>query len=256
MTAVNVVNEDLEVPVKTKLKKPKKEEMIIDDPNVLGFESSSSESESEPEDIDEDIDDDKDETVEEAKIEEVVKVEQPKKEPKKKEVIEEIIEQTIHVPVSRTPEVIEARSRLPIISEEHTIMDCIRHNDVIIIAGETGSGKTTQVPQFLYEAGYATNDKLIGITEPRRVAAISMASRVATEMNVSQHDLVSYQIRFDDKTKDSTRIKFMTDGVLLREAEKDPYLKKYSIIVIDEAHERSVSTDILIGHLSRFVYRR
>ena len=94
---------------------------------------------------------------------------------------------------------------------------------------------------------------MIGVTEPRRVAAIAMADRVATEMNVDQHDLVSYQIRFDDKTKETTKIKFMTDGVLLREIEKDRFLKNYSAIIIDEAHERSVSTDILIGHLSRLV---
>ena len=94
---------------------------------------------------------------------------------------------------------------------------------------------------------------MIGVTEPRRVAAISMADRVATEMNVEKHGLVSYQIRFDDKTKETTKLKFMTDGVLVREVEKDPYLKKYSAIIIDEAHERSVQTDILIGHLSRFV---
>ena len=97
------------------------------------------------------------------------------------------------------------------------------------------------------------NGKMIGVTEPRRVAAIAMADRVATEMNVDQHDLVSYQIRFDDKTKETTKIKFMTDGVLLREIEKDRFLKNYSAIIIDEAHERSVSTDILIGHLSRLV---
>ena len=108
------------------------------------------------------------------------------------------------------------------------------------------------VPQFLYEAGYAENDKIIGITEPRRVAAIAMSSRVAKEMNLNNEDCtVSYQIRFDDKTKDSTKIKFMTDGILRREVERDPYLKRYSVIVIDEAHERSVDTDILIGHLSR-----
>jgi HrpA-like RNA helicase len=97
-----------------------------------------------------------------------------------------------------------------------------------------------------------SNGKMIGVTEPRRVAAIAMADRVATEMNVDQHDLVSYQIRFDDKTKETTKIKFMTDGVLLREIENDRFLTKYSAIVIDEAHERSVSTDILIGHLSRY----
>ena len=122
------------------------------------------------------------------------------------------------------------------------IMKCHMHNLFFLYV----------VPQFLYEAGYAENEKIIGITEPRRVAAIAMSSRVAKEMNLNNEDCtVSYQIRFDDKTKDSTKIKFMTDGILRREVERDPYLKKYSVIVIDEAHERSVDTDILIGHLSR-----
>jgi len=111
-----------------------------------------------------------------------------------------------------------------------------------------GSGKTTQVPQFLYEAGYALNDKIIGITEPRRVAAISMSHRVAKELNLST-DIVSYQIRFEGNASSKTKIKFMTDGVLLKEMEKDFLLSKYSAICIDEAHERSLYTDILIGTL-------
>lgn len=107
------------------------------------------------------------------------------------------------------------------------------------------------MPQFLYEAGYAEK-KLIGITEPRRVAAISMSKRVAHEMNLG-NDVVSYLIRFEGNVTDNTKIKFMTDGVLLREIESDFTLSKYSVIILDEAHERSVYTDILVGLLSRIV---
>ena len=254
--------DDVELPKKVKLKKPKKPEVpVIDDPNVLGFANSSSDesgSSSEAEEFEDESEMpaeniEKSEEIEE-KLEEVEKIEDTTSKPIETKKVE-FVEKFENVPVFRTPEVIESRSKLPIIGEEDIIVDAIRNNDVLIIAGETGSGKTTQVPQFLYEAGF-TKDRLIGVTEPRRVAAIAMASRVSTEMNLEENTIVSYQIRFDDKTKPETKIKFMTDGVLLREAEKDPLLKKYSVIIIDEAHERSVSTDILIGHLSRFVYKR
>lgn len=162
---------------------------------------------------------------------------------------------TIYVHVNRTKDIQAARLKLPILSEEQVIMETINENSIIILAGETGSGKTTQVPQFLYEAGYAENGKLIGITEPRRVAAISMAKRVATEMNLST-DIVSYLIRFEGNVTDRTCIKFMTDGVLLKEIESDFVLSKYSVIILDEAHERSVYTDILVGLLSRIVLLR
>ncbi|ESO97341.1 hypothetical protein LOTGIDRAFT_214179 [Lottia gigantea] len=131
-------------------------------------------------------------------------------------------------------------------------METINDNPVSIICGETGSGKTTQVPQFLYEAGYAHCGGIIGVTEPRRVAAISMSQRVAMEMNLSTEE-VSYQIRYEGNVTPKTRIKFMTDGVLLKEVQQDFMLNKYSVIIIDEAHERSVYTDILIGLLSRIV---
>lgn len=156
-----------------------------------------------------------------------------------------------YVHVTRKPEIQEARLKLPILSEEQVIMEAISENAIVIIAGETGSGKTTQVPQFLYEAGYA-KDQLIGITEPRRVAAISMAKRVGSEMSLGL-DEVSYLIRFEGSTTDKTKIKFMTDGVLLKEIENDFLLSKYSVIILDEAHERSVYTDILLGLLSRIV---
>lgn len=158
---------------------------------------------------------------------------------------------SVFVQVVRNPEVEKARLQLPIIGEEQRIMEKIRYNDIVIVSGETGSGKTTQIPQFLYEAGYTLNGKMIGITEPRRVAAVSMSERVAYELNLTNE--VAYQIRFAGNVSDQTQIKFMTDGVLLRECQQDFLLSKYSVIIIDEAHERSVFSDILIGLLSRIV---
>jgi ATP-dependent RNA helicase DHX37/DHR1 len=160
-----------------------------------------------------------------------------------------------YVHVERDQEIQVARLKLPILAEEQVIMETISENNVIILAGSTGSGKTTQVPQFLYEAGYAENGKIIGITEPRRVAAISMSQRVGREMNLSS-DIVSYLIRFEGNCTPETKIKFMTDGVLLKEVECDFLLNKYSVIILDEVHERSVYTDILIGLLSRIVQLR
>ncbi|XP_051950841.1 probable ATP-dependent RNA helicase DHX37 [Xyrauchen texanus] len=158
----------------------------------------------------------------------------------------------VFIPVDRLPEIQEARLRLPILAEEQVIMEALRENQSVVLCGETGSGKTTQVPQFLYEAGYASSGGIIGVTEPRRVAAISMSHRVAKEMNLST-GVVSYQIRYEGNVTENTKIKFMTDGVLLKEVQKDFLLQKYNVIIIDEAHERSVYTDILIGLLSRIV---
>jgi len=164
-----------------------------------------------------------------------------------------------NVSVTRDVEIQEARSALPVVAEEQKIMEAIYNNDCIIIWGATGSGKTTQVPQFLFEAGYGnpngSTPGMIGVTQPRRVAAVSMAKRVATELG--QHgDKVAHQIRFDSNVSNKTAIKFMTDGVLLREVSQDFMLSKYSAIVLDEAHERSVNTDLLIGMLCRIVEMR
>nr|XP_004611192.1 unnamed protein product [Sorex araneus] len=161
----------------------------------------------------------------------------------------------VFIPVNRTPEMQEERLRLPILSEEQTIMEAVAEHPVVIVCGETGSGKTTQVPQFLYEAGYSSDGSVIGVTEPRRVAAVAMSQRVAREMNLSSR-VVSYQIRYEGNVTDDTRIKFMTDGVLLKEIQKDFLLRRYKVVVIDEAHERSVYTDIIIGLLSRIVTLR
>lgn len=163
------------------------------------------------------------------------------------------------VTVNRDPGIQEARYQLPVTGEEQKIMEAIHNNDVVVICGATGSGKTTQVPQFLFEAGYGSPNGptpgMIGVTQPRRVAAVSMSKRVAQEMGDYSH-VVAYQIRFEGTVDPKTAIKFMTDGVLLREVAQDFALRKYSAIIIDEAHERSVNTDILISILSRLVKLR
>lgn len=160
------------------------------------------------------------------------------------------------VHVDRPEEIQEARLKLPVVAEEQKIMEAIYNNSSVVIWGATGSGKTTQLPQFLFEAGFGSPDSpnpgMIAVTQPRRVAAVSMAKRVADELG-QYADRVAYQIRFDTNVSSKTAIKFMTDGILLREIASDFSLSKYSIIVIDEAHERSVNTDILIGMVSRIV---
>ena len=163
------------------------------------------------------------------------------------------------VPVKRLPAIQESRLKLPVVSEEQKIMEAIHNHDVVVVCGSTGSGKTTQVPQFLYEAGYGTpcspTPGMIGITQPRRLATVSMSKRVAEELG-DKGGVVAYQIRFQATIKDGTAIKFMTDGVLFRELSQDAFLSKYSAIIIDEAHERSLNTDILLGLLSELVRYR
>ncbi|KFG86389.1 DEAH-box RNA helicase [Metarhizium anisopliae] len=163
------------------------------------------------------------------------------------------------VTVTRSPEIQEARMKLPVVSEEQRLMEAVHNNDIVVICGATGSGKTTQVPQFLYEAGYGSFDSptpgMVAVTQPRRVAAVSMSRRVAEELG-DHSGSVAYQIRFEGTVSDKTAIKFLTDGVLLREIAQDIALRKYSAIIIDEAHERSVNTDILIGMLSRVIKLR
>lgn len=156
--------------------------------------------------------------------------------------------------VQRDPEIQVARLQLLILAAEQAVVEAIHDHDVVILCGETGSGKTTQVPQFLYEGGYTTRG-VIGVTEPRRVAAVTMSRRVGTELNMTS-DMVSYQIRYEGNATENTIIKFMTDGVLLKEIESDFFLSNYSVLLIDEAHERSVFTDILLGLLSRIVPMR
>ncbi|KAI0872873.1 DEAH-box RNA helicase [Hypoxylon argillaceum] len=163
------------------------------------------------------------------------------------------------VVVERNPAIQDARLKLPVVTEEQRIMEAIHNNNVVIICGATGSGKSTQVPQMLFEAGYGSLNSptpgQIVVTQPRKVAAVSVSQRVSTELG-DHSDTVAYQIRFEGTASEKTRLKFVTDGVLLREIGNDISLRNYSAVIIDEAHERSLNTDILIGMLSRTVKLR
>ncbi|KAJ7530187.1 hypothetical protein O6H91_15G083900 [Diphasiastrum complanatum] len=152
--------------------------------------------------------------------------------------------------------ILEQKCSLPIFSAREKLIHQVNQNNTLIVIGETGSGKTTQLPQFLYAGGFCKAGKIIGITQPRRVAAVSVASRVAEEMDVEVGKEVGFSIRFEDATSSITRIKYMTDGMLLREALLDPLLKKYSVVIVDEAHERTIHTDVLFGLLKGIQARR
>ena len=165
------------------------------------------------------------------------------------------------VPVERDEKIQEGRLQLPILGEEHEIMNAINTNPISVICGQTGCGKTTQVPQFLYEAGYGDpgcvdHPGAVCVTQPRRVAVTSTAKRIAEELNVKLGGDVGYQVRHDKRVGNTPRIKFCTDGILLREIQADLLLRKYSVVIVDEAHERSVNTDILLGLLISRALRR
>lgn len=149
----------------------------------------------------------------------------------------------------------QQREYLPIFSVRDELLTVINDNRIVIIVGETGSGKSTQLTQYLFESGFGKLG-VIGCTQPRRVAAVSVAKRVADEMGVELGAQVGYSIRFEDQTNRETRIKYMTDGVLLRESLNDPELDNYSAIIMDEAHERSLYTDLLFGILKKISARR
>ncbi|SMR53166.1 unnamed protein product [Zymoseptoria tritici ST99CH_1E4] len=156
---------------------------------------------------------------------------------------------------SRTKSLREQREYLPAFAVREELLRVVRDNQVTIVVGQTGSGKTTQLTQFLYEDGYAKNG-MIGCTQPRRVAAMSVAKRVSEEMEVPLGGLVGYAIRFEDCTSKDTQIKYMTDGVLLRESLTNPDLDQYSCIIMDEAHERALNTDVLMGLIKKVLTRR
>eukprot|EP01119_Soliformovum_irregulare_P023400 TRINITY_DN8163_c0_g1_i3.p1 TRINITY_DN8163_c0_g1~~TRINITY_DN8163_c0_g1_i3.p1 ORF type:complete len:939 (-),score=307.67 TRINITY_DN8163_c0_g1_i3:49-2865(-) len=148
----------------------------------------------------------------------------------------------------------EVRRSLPVFSYRDALLEAVSKHQVLIIVGETGSGKTTQIPQYLHEAGYTKRGK-VGCTQPRRVAAMSVAKRVADELQCKLGNEVGYSIRFEDCTSEKTVLKYMTDGMLLREFLGEPDLASYSALMIDEAHERTLHTDILFGlvkDISRF----
>ncbi len=141
---------------------------------------------------------------------------------------------------------------LPVSGRRQDILEAIKTNQVVVIAGATGSGKTTQLPKMCLELGR----KKIAHTQPRRIAARSVAERIAEELSVSLGDLVGYQVRFTDKASDKTQVKVMTDGILLNAIQQDPMLKRYDTVIIDEAHERSLNIDFLLGYLKQLLPKR
>ena len=161
---------------------------------------------------------------------------------------------------SRYYEILEGRKGLPIWQAREELVKSLKKHQTTVLVGETGSGKTTQVAQFICDAGYSLSEdgqtKMIGCTQPRRVAAMSVAKRVSEEMDVELGQQVGYSIRFEDLSGPSTVVKFLTDGMLLREAMTDPKLNRYSVIILDEAHERTLATDILFGLLKEILEKR
>ncbi|CDJ53433.1 hypothetical protein EBH_0007440 [Eimeria brunetti] len=158
--------------------------------------------------------------------------------------------------IKSTLSIAEQRRSLPIYKLKEQLLKAITGNQVLIVIGETGSGKTTQMTQYMAEAGLVTPGRLIGCTQPRRVAAMSVAKRVAEEFGCRLGQEVGYSIRFEDCTSPDTIIKYMTDGLLLREALVDPCLQRYSVVMLDEAHERTISTDVLFGLLKECCRQR
>ncbi len=144
---------------------------------------------------------------------------------------------------------------LPISARADAIVELIRAHQVVVIAGETGSGKTTQLPKLCLAAGRGEAG-MIGCTQPRRLAARSMARRVAEELGTAVGDIVGFQVRFNDQVSERSLVKFMTDGILLAETQGDPWLSAYDTLIIDEAHERSLNIDFLLGYLKRLAARR
>lgn len=153
-------------------------------------------------------------------------------------------------------DILEQRKSLPVFSRREEFKAKLQKNQVLVLVGDTGSGKTTQIPQFAVQEGFCTKGRKVACTQPRRVAAMSVSKRVSDEMDVTLGEQVGYTIRFEDLTGPSTCLKYMTDGMLLREAMNDNLLSKYSVVILDEAHERTVSTDVLMGLLQEILPKR
>jgi len=149
----------------------------------------------------------------------------------------------------------QQRESLPIFTFRDALTEAVRQHQILIVVGETGSGKTTQTTQYLAEAGF-TNTGMVGCTQPRRVAAMSVAKRVAEEVGCVLGQEVGYSMRFEECTSPATKIKYMTDGILQREILQDPDLKRYSVIMLDEAHERTIATDVLFALLKKTLKNR
>ena len=146
-------------------------------------------------------------------------------------------------------------TQLPVYEQKARILESLERHQVIVVESPTGSGKTTQLPVILHEAGY-TQTGMIGVTQPRRIAALSVSEFIAHQLKVPLGDAVGYKMRFEDHTSPETKIKIMTDGILLQELKLDPWLSKYSVIMVDEAHERSLNIDFILGLLKRILQER
>jgi len=144
---------------------------------------------------------------------------------------------------------------LPVAQRREEIARAIAQHQVVIVAGETGSGKTTQLPKICLDLGRG-REAMIGHTQPRRLAARNVAARIARELGVAEGDLVGHQVRFSERVSAATAIKLMTDGILLNEIQRDHLLRQYDTLIIDEAHERSLNIDFLLGYLKRILPRR
>jgi HrpA-like RNA helicase len=144
---------------------------------------------------------------------------------------------------------------LPVYKHKELILSALAENQVVVVESPTGSGKTTQLPVILHGAGYGEKG-IIGVTQPRRIAAVSVSEYIARQMDTAIPGLVGYKMRFEDKTNEKTRIKIMTDGILLQEMKLDSYLSKYGCLVVDEAHERSLNIDFILGLLKRILEMR
>lgn len=144
---------------------------------------------------------------------------------------------------------------LPVYEQKQRILDTLASNQVVVVQSPTGSGKTTQIPVILYEAGY-TETGIIAVTQPRRIAALSVSEFISKQLHTTYPGLVGYKFRFEDKTDTTTKIKIMTDGILLQEMKLDPWMSKYSVIMVDEAHERSLNIDFVLGLLKRILAER
>src|SRR5574344_1780838 len=145
--------------------------------------------------------------------------------------------------------------KLPVYEQKNLILEKLKENQVIVVQSPTGSGKTTQLPVILHEAGYSQTG-VIAVTQPRRIAALSVSEFIAKQLHTTYPGLVGYKMRFEDKTDTTTKIKIMTDGILLQEMKLDPWMSKYSVIMVDEAHERSLNIDFVLGLLKRVLASR